>query len=319
MDILEKGLTSRSPAVAPNVTLLLLRLTNGIIFVAHGWQKLSDISPFVQGLSQLGIHPAGFWGPVAASCEFFGGVCLLIGFGSRLAAFSHSVIMIVAILTVHTPWRYGLTGGRGMEFPLTVFASSMVIMSFGAGNYSLSHLILNRRAPQPGSETLSLPNLSLKRISWLCAVTLVFVASHSMLVAVRSDSVPGQDVVDEVVAAERALWASFQRGDANGMFEMLDQNFTAFSGSMPDRMETRDAEREHLLKFLNELKGRLVEYRMINPRVQRFGDTAVLTYLFSTTVSVLGTTETRTGKQTSVWVKTRGEWRQVHYHYDYDH
>ncbi len=192
-------------AAVSNLALLFLRISNGAIFISHGWQKLSDMPFFVHGLSQIGINPAGFWGPVAALCEFVGGLCLILGLASRLAALSHAVIMIIAILAVHTPWKYGLTGDRGMEFPLVVLAGSLVVITFGSGKYSLSRVLLQDRAYDQQPRRLAFPHSALKAISWLFAGILLFVGWHQVHVPrLEGSTLQNHDGDDEVIRAEKA-------------------------------------------------------------------------------------------------------------------
>ena len=57
-----------------------------------------------------------------------------------------------------------------------------------------------------------------------------------------------------------------------------------------------------------------VDFQMYNPRVQVYGDTAVLTYNSSVVVSIAGQTSNHTSKVTSVYVKQGNTWRVVHGH-----
>ena len=90
-------------------TLLIARLVLGIIFFAHGAQKMlgwyggPGFSGSMQGFTDMGIP--SFLAFLAIAAEFFGGLGLIVGFLGRIAAFGIMVNMIVAILAVHAPFR----------------------------------------------------------------------------------------------------------------------------------------------------------------------------------------------------------------------
>src|SRR5687768_1587675 len=98
------------PAV--DVSLLILRVIVGLIFAAHGWQKLANLAAMVaeppQGMGLLGY-------PVTIG-EFFGGLGLIVGFLTRFSAASLIVIMIGAIALVHG--QHGFFLGSGPESTL---------------------------------------------------------------------------------------------------------------------------------------------------------------------------------------------------------
>jgi putative oxidoreductase len=95
---------------APDLTLTILRLTLGIVFFAHGAQKMlgwfggngysATMGYFTQG---MGI-PAPF-AFLAIAAEFFGGLGLIAGLLTRVAALGILSVMAVAILAVHA--RFG--------------------------------------------------------------------------------------------------------------------------------------------------------------------------------------------------------------------
>jgi putative oxidoreductase len=131
--------------------LMLSRVVLGIIFLAHGGQKVfgwfggpgfdQAMKAFVQG---MGI-PA-FFAVMAILAEFLGGIGLLVGLLSRIAAFGIAMNMIVAVLLVHA--RHGLfmnwTGnqrGEGFEFHLLAFAVALLVLVRGAGALSLDRVL----------------------------------------------------------------------------------------------------------------------------------------------------------------------------------
>jgi putative oxidoreductase len=90
-----------------DVGLLVLRLVLGVIFIGHGAQKLFGsfggprISGFAKMLEQLGVKPAKPMAILAGLAEFGGGILVMLGLLTPLAALALIGVMIVAVLTVH--------------------------------------------------------------------------------------------------------------------------------------------------------------------------------------------------------------------------
>ena len=112
--------------------LLALRLAVGVVFAVHGWAKLGDVDAFAGMLSTGGWPLATFFAWVVAIVEFVGGLMLIVGIYARLAAKLLAIIMIVALLFVHTklPWATA-------ELPLVLLGGSLAIMAMGGGKWRL--------------------------------------------------------------------------------------------------------------------------------------------------------------------------------------
>ena len=117
--------------------LAVLRVVVGIVFAVHGYQKLFTLGIHgVAGmLGQMGIPLAGFFAVVVTLVEFVGGILLILGVFTRIAAAFIACDMIVAILAVHL--KNGFFNPRGFEFPLTLLASAICLMLAGGGALSL--------------------------------------------------------------------------------------------------------------------------------------------------------------------------------------
>ncbi len=119
----------------------ILRVAVGIVFVAHGGQKL-----FVLGFGNV----AGFMGkigipaPMLAAIivtlvEFLGGLALILGSFTRWAAALLAIDMLVAIPAVHL--KAGFFLPAGFEFALTLFAANLALLLLGAGEASVDRVL----------------------------------------------------------------------------------------------------------------------------------------------------------------------------------
>jgi len=109
---------------ACNLASLVLRLVVGGIFIVHGHSKV-----FVNGtdavalkFTEMGIFMPEITAPLVAYTEFVGGILLVIGLLTPIAAFMIACTMAVAVFKVH--FASGLTGPGGYEYPLSLLASS---------------------------------------------------------------------------------------------------------------------------------------------------------------------------------------------------
>ena len=136
----------------------ILRLTLGFVFFAHGAQKmLGWFGGFgfrgTMGFFTNMMHVPAPLAFLAIAAEFFGGIGLLLGFLTRIAAFGIGVNMVVAILTVHRfvgffmNWS-GTQKGEGFEFHLLVLAIVSYLMIQGAGAFSVDRLLTVAAAPR---------------------------------------------------------------------------------------------------------------------------------------------------------------------------
>ena len=125
---------------------LALRVSVGIIFIAHGAQKLFGwfggygLEGTGQFFGSLGLNPGVLMALLAGSAEFFGGLALVFGLLVRPAAASLAFAMLVAILAVHLSKGFFLDKG-GFEYALALFAASVSLLFSGAGRFSVDRAI----------------------------------------------------------------------------------------------------------------------------------------------------------------------------------
>lgn len=130
---------------------LALRIPVGIIFAAHGAQKLFGwfggygLEGTGQWMASIGLQPGYLMALMAGSAEFFGGLALLIGLLVRPAAVVLAFAMLVAIFSVHI--GNGLfMSNNGYEFGLALLAVSVSLAISGGGRLALdNHLAAMRR------------------------------------------------------------------------------------------------------------------------------------------------------------------------------
>lgn len=128
---------------------LALRIPAGIIFIAHGAQKLFGsfggygLEGTGQWMASIGLQPGYLMALGAGSAEFFGGIALLLGLLTRPAAVVLAITMLVAIFVVHL--GNGLfMSNNGYEFGLALLAISVALAFNGAGALSVDRLISQR-------------------------------------------------------------------------------------------------------------------------------------------------------------------------------
>jgi uncharacterized membrane protein YphA (DoxX/SURF4 family) len=98
-------------------SLFVLRLFVGVVFITHGWLKLSDLKGLAGFLEQVaGVPLPGIMAPAVAAIEFFGGLAILLGTGTRLAALLLTGVMVVAMITVTL--SKGFAGGYDLNLAL---------------------------------------------------------------------------------------------------------------------------------------------------------------------------------------------------------
>ena len=125
------------------LSLLLLRVTLGVIFLYHGWPKLfGNTQLFLDSFQRIGLPPWVAY--VAGVVELFGGGLLLLGLFTRVAGLVLAAHMAVAL------WKFNLGEGilavREYEFPLVLAMAAFALATTGAGILSFDYFIFKDKA-----------------------------------------------------------------------------------------------------------------------------------------------------------------------------
>ena len=133
----------------PDTATLALRLTVGITFLMHGSQKafgafggggIDGVTGFV---TQLGFPMPMVMAHVLAYTEFLGGLGLILGAFTRFWAFLLSIVMVVAIFTVHLKNGFFADKG-GFEFPFVILGSCLALFFTGCNKWGMDCTILHK-------------------------------------------------------------------------------------------------------------------------------------------------------------------------------
>ena len=128
--------------------LTVLRIFVGVIFAAHGSQKLfgwfggGGLAGTAQWMESIGLGPGTLMAALAGGTEFFGGLALIIGLLVRPAALGLTILTLVAIFSVHI--HNGLfMANNGYEFALALLGGTLAVLLEGAGKLSADRAIAN--------------------------------------------------------------------------------------------------------------------------------------------------------------------------------
>ncbi len=131
---------------------LVLRLGLGIVFFAHGSQKVLGWwgGPGLLGSYHMfvGMGIPGVFAALDIIAEFLGAIGLILGFLTRLAAFGIGVVMVVAVALVHHQYGFFMNwfgklpaGHEGFEYHILAFSIALALVIEGGGRLSLDRAI----------------------------------------------------------------------------------------------------------------------------------------------------------------------------------
>jgi len=129
---------------SPSWGTTVLRVIVGVVFLVHGSQKLfsfgfSGVTAF---FTQAGIPLPAVSAPLVTLVEFLGGLALILGVGTRVAALLLACDMVGAIVFVH--FKNGFFMPTGYEFALTMLAANLSLVLTGPGAASVGGMIAKK-------------------------------------------------------------------------------------------------------------------------------------------------------------------------------
>jgi len=146
-----KALLKKVLGTTSGLDTLPVRLGAGVIFTAHGAQKLFGwfggygLEGTAGWMASIGLQPGVLMAALAGGAEFFGGLLLILGLLVRPTALVLAITMIVAIVTVHL--QHGLfLSNNGYEFGLALLMITLGLAIRGGGSLSADRLLQARVA-----------------------------------------------------------------------------------------------------------------------------------------------------------------------------
>jgi len=127
-----------------SLLLLATRLLWGALFAQAGWGKLMNVQESASSFREIGIPFPELSVYLAGGAEFFCGLLLVVGLASRLAALPLIIVMIVAYMTADREVVANIFS-EPLKFihasPFTFLFSSLIILIFGPGKFSIDYLL----------------------------------------------------------------------------------------------------------------------------------------------------------------------------------
>lgn len=129
------------------LAVFVFRVLLGAMFIAHGFPKFqgalhggAGFAGFAQGIERIGFHPGFAWAWAVTLVEFVGGICVFVGFATRIAAALIAIEMIVAGVLVNGPRGFYWNQG-GFEVPLVFAVLAFLLVLTGPGAPSVDRAI----------------------------------------------------------------------------------------------------------------------------------------------------------------------------------
>jgi len=149
---------------------------------------------------------------------------------------------------------------------------------------------------------------------------MMFTCIAILPISIYAQANTNQQIADEIMGMVKAQWAAQAADPSNvgGIFKNVADDYTEFNGEYSTRVDGKSVSMS-LAEPYGKAPSRRVAAEMLNPKVQVYGDAAILTYNFA------GITKNKDGelkpfraKSTRVYVKQGGKWKLVHANFGND-
>ena len=135
--------------------LLLVRLVMGAAFIQHGWPKIQNPTGWMNAMGMQSVP--SFLQALAALAEFGGGIALVLGLLTPIAAFGIVCQMLGALLLVHLPkgdpFVASAPGASSYELALTYLVMAVLLIAVGPGRWSADACLFGKRASGAAAES----------------------------------------------------------------------------------------------------------------------------------------------------------------------
>jgi putative oxidoreductase len=129
-----------------DLALLILRVGTGVIFIPHGYPKMTGgggdekggQAHLTQSLAQMGLPFPYLFAVLVGAIEFFGGLLLILGLQTQWASLALAFVMLVA--TGRVLVQRGFVGEA--DFPFSLLVAVLALALLGAGTVSLDQIVL---------------------------------------------------------------------------------------------------------------------------------------------------------------------------------
>lgn len=139
--------TSTFKSPTESAGLLIARIILGVVLIAHGWQKFNEwtIAGTTDAFTGMGVPAAGIAAPIAAAIELVGGILILIGLITRIAAALVALQMVGAGI-----WGGHFSSGvmvteNGWELVMVIAAVAVILLAAGPGQYAADNFIFKNK------------------------------------------------------------------------------------------------------------------------------------------------------------------------------
>ena len=149
---------------------------------------------------------------------------------------------------------------------------------------------------------------------------MMFTCIAILPIATYAQANTNQQIADEIMGMVKAQWAAQAADPSNvaGIFKNVADDYTEFNSQYSTRVDGKSVSMS-LAEPYGKAPGRRVADEMLNPKVQVYGDTAILTYNFAgITKNKDGELKPSRAKSTRVYVKQGGKWKLVHANFGND-